>query len=436
VEKGVELHAGKTKTIFAVEGDDSLVILQNQNAITAFDDPDQTKEFTTKGVSATRTTCRVFELLKQAGIPVAYHSQLSDSEFVALKCDMIALEVIARHYAVGSMGKRQPNLVRPEGELPYRYDQLLVEFFLKTTAGQLKVGDKVLVDGLDAKAGEEDPFIPNPYDPDWKLFHSKKPGWIEEADLGKSVKAKDVIGNLDLKQVALITKRVFWVLEAAWAKLGCRLIDFKIEFGIGPDGQLYVADVIDNDSWRLKDADWKELSKQVFRDGGSLVDVETNYQLVAALAERFRVPDQALVFWRGSDSDKLPEINIDDLKSRGVEVVNVVKSGHKATRSCLDRLSDIQSDYPEGGVILALVGRSNGLGPVLAAHTSWPVVAVPMTLKDFPDDVYSSIRMPSKVPMATVWPDSNAVQYALNILAQSNPLIWAMRQEMIESLDV
>ena len=90
MERGVELHVGKTKIIFAVVGDDGLVILQNQNAITAFDDPDKTKEFTTKGVSATRTTCRVFELLKQAGISVAYQSQLSDSEFVAPKCDMIA----------------------------------------------------------------------------------------------------------------------------------------------------------------------------------------------------------------------------------------------------------------------------------------------------------------------------------------------------------
>ena len=73
------------------------------------------------------------------------------------------------------MGKRQTNLVRPEGELPHRYDQLLVEFFLKTTDGQLKVGEKVLVEGLDVKTGEEDPFIVNPYDPVWKLFHSKKP---------------------------------------------------------------------------------------------------------------------------------------------------------------------------------------------------------------------------------------------------------------------
>lgn len=435
VEKGPELHAGKTKTIFAVQGDDNSVILQNKNAVTADNDPGKTQEFATKGISATHTTCRVFELLREAGIPVAYQRQLSDTEFLAPKCDMILLEVIARRQATGSYLKRHPEFTRPQDSLSHRFDQLLVEFFLKTTDGQLIIGDETLVEGLTTK--EDDPFIVNPEDEEWNLFHPKESAYAKESDLHKSVLAKKILPDVNLlTEITTITRQVFWVLEAAWSNLGCRLIDFKIEFGIGPDGKLYVADVIDNDSWRLRDSEWNELSKQFFRDGGSLDTVEDKYQLVAALTERFHVPKQTLVIWRGSKRDDLPKIDTKLLLSKSVTVEEVVLSGHKSTRASLDRLSELHSAYPDGGVIIAKVGRSNGLGPILAAHSIWPVIALPATLKDFPNDVWSSVRMPSNVPMATVWPDSNAVQFAMNLLAQTNPLLAAMCQEAMESLEV
>jgi phosphoribosylaminoimidazole carboxylase/phosphoribosylaminoimidazole-succinocarboxamide synthase len=438
LEKSGKLTEGKTKIVWGAKGNSIVVIMENKNDITALDDPDKTRQFATKAISATTTTCRVFELLKQAGIPVAYAKQLSATEFLAPKCQMIPLEVVARRYAFGSYLKRHPELFKPEGALPHRFDQLVVEFFLKTTGGRLVSKDgRILVDGLDPKAGEEDPFIINPFEAEWGLYHSKKPAWDPDAFLKRTVMASDVVARLELMtQMADITKRTFLVLEGAWAMLGYRLIDFKIEFGIGPDGRLYVADVIDNDSWRLRDADWKELSKQLFRDGESLTVVEDMYALVAVLTERFHVPRQALVLWRGSPNDNLPKVDKEALQQIGVEVVDeIAKSGHKATRHSLDKLSHLATEYPEGGAIIALVGRSNGLGPTLAAHTTWPVISVPLTMKEFPDDVWSSLRMPSQVPMATVWPVDEAVLYALNILAQRNPLVYARQQKTMEELE-
>lgn len=437
--KGAKLIEGKTKIIWKIKDKPDTVIIENKNDITAFDDPSFTKRFKTKAEYATTVTCRVFELLKKAGIPVAYEEQLSDNQFVAPSCRMIPLEVVARRFAVGSFLKRHPELVADKNGVPRRFHRLVVEFFLKTTGGGLvnHKGETVLK-GLDPKKGEEDPFIINPFEKDWSLFHPKKPDWEEGADLQRTLKTDKIlpVHSLEtMKELETLIRKTFLVLEGAWNTLGYRIIDMKIEFGIDRKGNLMVADVIDNDSWRLRDAEWRELSKEAFRQGEKLDEVEKKYGFVAGLAQRFIVPNQVLVFWRGSDSDDFPDVSwLGD--SRNISVEEVTLSGHKSTQKCLGKLEEMITKYPEGGVIVACVGMSNGLGPVLAARTGWPVIGVPMTADKFPEDVWSSLRMPSQVPIATVLSGKNAVLLALNILAQKNPIAYAIRQASIEALDV
>jgi len=416
---------GKTKEIWGTN-DHNVVIMRNLSNITADNDPNKTREFETKAISATTTTCRVFELLEQAGIPTAYMQQLSETEILAKSCKMIPLEVIARRYAVGSYLKRHPELGKAEGKLPHRFHSLCFELFLKTTGGGLTIDGESLVSGLTPE--QDDPFIENPYDERWVLLHPKT---TDKTPLGYVECEKVLPKHIGMKQLEELTRKTFLVLEGAWNNLGYRLIDFKIEFGMTADGALVIADVIDNDSWRLRTTDWEELSKQVFREGHALNEVENKYARVAQLVSHFRIPAQTIVFWRGSESDKLPEVSC----LAGLTIEQPVVSAHKKPSLAMEELERLHTVYPEGGVIIALVGMSNGLGPILSARTDWPVISVCTTANEHPEDVWSNLRMPSDVPNLTVLSPKNALLSAFDILGQKNPAIYAHRRLAIEALD-
>ncbi len=291
-QKSILLSEGKTKKIWEVVGNPELVIIEQKEDITAFDDPKFTKRFASKAKCANLTTSRVFELLRKHGLPVAYVEQLSNTEFLAPRCEMIPLEVVTRRYAVGSYLKRYPDYAR-EGE-PFRFDEIKFELFLKTTGGQLVYKGITVVNGL----SEEDPIIMLEYADAFNksgekilldeasLYRSKKPPLSPEAPLDKVIKISDVV-ELDLiPKIEALAVKIFTVLEEAWAKLDMKFIDLKVEFGLSGDGTLYLADVVDNDSWRLRDKNWQELSKESFRQGEELSEVERKYGLVAELAEQ------------------------------------------------------------------------------------------------------------------------------------------------------
>jgi phosphoribosylaminoimidazole carboxylase/phosphoribosylaminoimidazole-succinocarboxamide synthase len=84
-------------------------------------------------------------------------------------------------------------------------------------------------------------------------------------------------------------------------------------------------------------------------------------------------------------------------------------------------------------VVIAYIGRSNGAGPTLSAMSTIPVITVPASAKDFPEDVWSSLRAPSNVPVMTVLEPSNAVLAALQILSARSPLIYAELRAKLES---
>ncbi|PIU78706.1 MAG: hypothetical protein COZ28_03275 [Candidatus Moranbacteria bacterium CG_4_10_14_3_um_filter_44_15] len=431
-KKGKLVAEGKTKKIWENKNDRKTVIVEYKDDITAFNDPKFTKKFKSKGKSSNHTTCRVFELLAKAGIPTAYLEQISDMEFAAEKCEMILLEAVSRRYAFGSYLKRNPQFAAPVGKPPVYFRKLVNELFIKSTKGKLVIGGETLVKGLTME--QDDPLILDPFQKKWKLMFPKIPIWDPKSDLKRTVERKKVLlgDSKRLEIIDEIMRKTFLVLEGAFSQKKFRLIDMKIEFGITEKGKLVVADVIDNDSWRLRDTEWKEFSKQAFRDGEALGEVEFKYGVVSDLVSDFpNIPSQALVLWTGSEKDEMPEVP----EIPGILMIKKVISGHKKTSFCLDELKKLEREFPGGGVIIAKVGMSNGLGPILATHTHWPVISIPASAKSFPDDVWSALRMPSDVPMALIEKDSNAVDFALNILAKKNPILYMNRRYKIEQLD-
>ncbi len=431
-QKGKLIAEGKTKKIWENKKDRRTVIVEYKDDITAFNDPKYTKKFKSKGKNSNLTTCRVFELLNKAGIPTHFLGQLSDTEFLAKPCKMILVEAVPRRYAYGSYLKRNPQLVAEQGKPPHYFRRLVNEYFLKTTKGGITIGGKKLIAGL--TPDQDDPAILNPEENDWKLIHPWKPVWDAKSDLKRTISSKLVLlGDAKRRaQMDELTRKTFLVLEGAFLQKDFRMLDLKIEYGVTKEGKLVVADVIDNDSWRLRDPDWKELSKQAFRDGEELGTIEAKYQIVADLVRDLpRIPNQALVLWTGSEKDEMPKIP----KIPGIEVVKKVISGHKKTSVCLEELKKLEREFPAGGAIIAKVGLSNGLGPILAAHTHWPVISVPASVKKFRDDVWSSLRMPGDMPMAMIERDANAVDFALNILAKKNPIAYMARRYRMEELN-
>ena len=239
------LAEGKTKIVYADPGDPALALIVHKDDITAGDGA-RRDTIPGKGKLSGRTTANVFRLLRAAGIPTHYVDAPAADQMTVRRCAMIPLEVVMRRIATGSYLKR--NAVA-EGT---RFDPPVVEFFFKDDTAH-------------------DPLVT----PDW-------------------IAAEGIATEIETEELAGIGRHVFQTLEAAWAAQDVQLVDLKIEFGRDADGALLVADVIDNDSWRIWPGGRKEamLDKQVYRDTAEVTDdalrgVLLKYQQVAELTDGF-----------------------------------------------------------------------------------------------------------------------------------------------------
>ena len=113
----------------------------------------------------------------------------------------------------------------------------------------------------------------------------------------------------------------------------------------------------------------------------------------------------------------------------------VTCSVHKEPVAAAGILHRMIQEVPDS-VVVAYIGRSNGAGPTISAMSTIPVITVPASAKEFPEDIWSSLRAPSKVPVMTVLEPSNAVLAALQILSARSPRIYAQVRSEIEDRTV
>ncbi|MEW5884811.1 MAG: 5-(carboxyamino)imidazole ribonucleotide mutase [Armatimonadota bacterium] len=139
----------------------------------------------------------------------------------------------------------------------------------------------------------------------------------------------------------------------------------------------------------------------------------------------------------GSDSD-LPVMEQAEevLKEFGVPYELDVMSAHRTP----DKVREWVSSARGRGirVIIAGAGMSAHLAGVVAAHTTLPVIGVPLAsgALNGVDALYSTVNMPPGVPVATVAVDGarNAGILAVQILATSDPSLASRLEEFKQQM--
>ncbi len=275
---------GKTKRIEDLD-DPNLVRIVTKDSLTANDAAIQADLPVAK--DKTTQNCSVMHYLKNNGVPVAYEIRNDETSFVSKKCEMIPIECVMRRRPYGSYLKRVPE--KSSAEI---FDPLLTEFFHKNAVvgkkqmSEDEARDLYLRDGEWIETVYTDPLI-EPKDDVWLLYPPKTP----RHDMQPLMDIEPEVDNETLEYIR--TKLMipcFELLEKAWKKFNVQLIDMKIEIGKTTDGELVIADVIDNDSWRIwPNGDPKQqLDKQSFRDGEGLTEIQEKYAVVSGYTQQFK----------------------------------------------------------------------------------------------------------------------------------------------------
>jgi hypothetical protein len=177
-----------------------------------------------KGIYCNGVSCMISRHLIKGGIATHFIKQLSDREQLCKKADVIPMEVIVRNVIAGSMAQR---LGLEEGIVP---DSTIYDLCYKSE----ELGDPIIND-----------------------YHAMALGLATREELD---------------EIYSTTKKINDILYPLFKGIGITLVDYKIEFGRLPGGELVMADDITPDSARLWDIETgMRLDKDRFRrDNGKV----------------------------------------------------------------------------------------------------------------------------------------------------------------------
>ena len=229
MKKVEQLYEGKAKKVFSTE-DPNLCIVSYKDDATAFNGQKK-GTILGKGAINNRLTNYFMKLLEEKGIPTHFVEELSDTDAVVKKVQIVPLEVIIRNISAGSFAARygvEEGIVfdAPTIEFSYKCDEL------------------------------NDPLM--------NSYHAI---------------ALKLATPEEIETIKAMAFKVNDVLKEFWKSVGVTLVDFKLEFGRLPDGTIILADEISPDTARLWDSKTGEkLDKDRFRR--DLGGVEDAYQEV------------------------------------------------------------------------------------------------------------------------------------------------------------
>ncbi|CAG2119573.1 unnamed protein product, partial [Medioppia subpectinata] len=232
------ISEGKTKRVFHFKNDGSfgtdseLVYITNKDNISAGDNSRNRRIMDGKGRITVETSSSIFKFFNAVGLNTAFvcRDNNSDNSFVAKHCLMVPIELVVRRIATGTFLALNPDI--PEG---HRFESPVVEIHIKDDAN---------------------------HDPLWSIE--------------TLVKQKFIINGLLVDEVVVdkilkLAKLVYEILERVWHSIDYQLVDVKVEFGVICDENhnktLVLADIIDNETWRLWPfGDKKQMvDKQIYR---------------------------------------------------------------------------------------------------------------------------------------------------------------------------
>jgi phosphoribosylaminoimidazole-succinocarboxamide synthase len=337
VNKGLEVARGKTKVLYEKPGQPDVLVVSALDSITAGDGA-RRDEIPGKGRIAAKTTARVFRLLNLCGLPTHYLSggeDDDDNEMLVRRCTMIPLEVVIRGAAAGSLVRRKPGIARGAIIAPR-----MIEYFFKDDANH-------------------DPLI----EPD-------------------EIVAKGIATPQELGVMGEVARITYEILAHAWRRRETLLVDLKLEFGrlIGGEnrGSLVIADVIDNDSWRI----WPQgredlmLDKQYYRNltevtGADLDAVRDKYEAVAEMAGTFPTMRPGMVALVADGVQGVPLLDpvIRAIGVFGLQSLRRVVSSHLLPAYAASAAQQLDATFPR----LVYVASGPQLAALMAATTPTPV---------------------------------------------------------------
>ena len=340
MNKGIEIARGKTKVLYENPGQPHQLVVAQTDSISAGDGA-RRNEIPGKGRLAAQTTARVFRLLNLCGLPTHYLNGGEDddnNEMVVRRANMIPLEVVTRGVAAGSFVKRNPSVQRGALLVPR-----VIEFFLKDDA-------------------QHDPLI----SPD-------------------QIVARNIATPQEIGIMTELARLTFDILSHAWRKRDVLLVDLKVEFGrlAGGEnqGQLVIADVIDNDSWRIWPQGREELmlDKQIYRnlqavDEAALENVKRAYERVADMVGTFPVMRPGMVALVADSAEQIENANEigKSLGQLGLPTVRHVASPTATPGYVLQVVQQLEASFTR--LIVIAVGSDDLLRAMLDATSSAPVL--------------------------------------------------------------